>query len=100
MEHPDATFLAWIADRLVSVYGESANVDFVLRLGRMAAISQRTHIQLGEAMAVIQRVYLKLAGCSLPEHCYLQEISNEMMQALEDRDLEEFARQTIDEEDD
>lgn len=30
---PDiSTFLEWIADRMVNVYGESPNVDFVLRL--------------------------------------------------------------------
>jgi hypothetical protein len=28
----DAAFLDWLADRLVHVYGESPNVDFVLRL--------------------------------------------------------------------
>ena len=32
----DGEFLSWVADRLVSVYGESPNVDFVLRLRRMA----------------------------------------------------------------
>jgi hypothetical protein len=39
---PDATpsgpdFLDWIADRLVNVYGEPENVDFVLALRRKAA---------------------------------------------------------------
>ena len=35
----DAAFLQWVADRFVYVYGESPNVDFVLRLKRI----QRTH---------------------------------------------------------
>lgn len=34
----DATFLNWIADRLVNVYKESPNVDFVLRLREIATI--------------------------------------------------------------
>lgn len=29
-------FLRWLADRLVNVYGESENVDFVLRLREVA----------------------------------------------------------------
>jgi hypothetical protein len=33
----DAEFLMWVADRFVYVKGESASVDFVLRLRRMAA---------------------------------------------------------------
>jgi hypothetical protein len=32
----DAQFLTWIRDRIVYVYGESPNVDFVLRLGEIA----------------------------------------------------------------
>lgn len=32
----DREFLEWVRDRLVAVYGESPNVDFVLRLGRIA----------------------------------------------------------------
>lgn len=32
----DAQFLDWVADRLVNVYGESPNVDFVNKLRRMA----------------------------------------------------------------
>jgi hypothetical protein len=31
----DAQFLTWIRDRIVYVYGESPNVDFVLRLGEI-----------------------------------------------------------------
>ena len=34
-EGPD--FLDWVADRLVNVYGESENVDFVICLRRRAA---------------------------------------------------------------
>lgn len=33
---PDVTFLHWIADRLIHVYGESENVDFIRRLRSMA----------------------------------------------------------------
>jgi hypothetical protein len=32
----DKDFLNWIADRFVNVYGESENVDFVLKLRAMA----------------------------------------------------------------
>ena len=32
----DAEFLLWIADRLVFVYGESPNIDFVLKLRKIA----------------------------------------------------------------
>ena len=32
----DPEFLNWLADRLVFVYGESPNVDFVRRLREMA----------------------------------------------------------------
>lgn len=33
---PDAGFLMWMADRIVHVYGESPNVDFVLKLREIA----------------------------------------------------------------
>lgn len=33
----DAEFLRWMADRLVHVYKESPNVDFVLKLRAIAA---------------------------------------------------------------
>jgi hypothetical protein len=36
MKNDDALFLEWLADRLVFVYGESKNVDFVLKLLRLA----------------------------------------------------------------
>lgn len=32
----DREFLNWIADRFVNVHGESENVDFVIRLRRIA----------------------------------------------------------------
>lgn len=31
----DAEFLRWIVDRLINVYGESPNIDFVHRLKRI-----------------------------------------------------------------
>jgi hypothetical protein len=34
----DRTFLNWLADRLVHVYGESPNTDFVLRLREMDSL--------------------------------------------------------------
>lgn len=34
----EGEFLEWVADRLVHVYGESPNVDFVHRLREIAAI--------------------------------------------------------------
>ncbi len=36
-EREGADFLDWIADRIVNVYGESENVDFVICLRRRAA---------------------------------------------------------------
>jgi hypothetical protein len=36
MRDDNAAFLNWIADRLVHVYGESPDVDFVLRLREIA----------------------------------------------------------------
>lgn len=36
-ERGGADFLDWVADRLVNVYGESENVDFVICLRRRAA---------------------------------------------------------------
>lgn len=33
---PDANFLRWVAERLVNVYGESPNVDYVLKLRDLA----------------------------------------------------------------
>jgi hypothetical protein len=32
----DRRFLSWLADRLVYVYGESPNVDFVLKLRELS----------------------------------------------------------------
>lgn len=32
----DKEFLNWIIDRLIHVYGESPNVDFLLRLKKIA----------------------------------------------------------------
>ncbi len=32
----DKEFLEWIRDRIVHVYGESPNTDFVLKLGEIA----------------------------------------------------------------
>jgi hypothetical protein len=31
----DSEFLSWLKERLINVYGESPNVDFVLRLGEI-----------------------------------------------------------------
>jgi len=33
----DSEFLNWIADRLINVYGETENVDFVIKLRTVAA---------------------------------------------------------------
>ncbi len=38
-------FLDWLADRLINVYGESPNIDFVLALQRKAA-KQRAALEL------------------------------------------------------
>ena len=44
----DREFLEWIRDRLVHVYGESPYVDFVQRLGKIAA-----QAQAGQPIAVV-----------------------------------------------
>ena len=36
MTKEDKEFLSWVADRLVHVYKENQNVDFVLKLRKMA----------------------------------------------------------------
>lgn len=38
----DDDFLNWVADRLVHVYGENENVDFVLKLRQVAARAGRS----------------------------------------------------------
>lgn len=38
----DSEFLTWIRDRIVHVYGESPNVDFVLRLGQVIDKTKRS----------------------------------------------------------
>lgn len=43
MKQPDRDFLIWIADRLVHVYGESPNVDFVQKLRKLA--KPRFHVE-------------------------------------------------------
>ena len=40
MKMSDREFLEWIRDRIVHVYGESPNVDFVQKLGKIAAQAQ------------------------------------------------------------
>lgn len=37
----DAEFLNWIADRIVHVYGESNNVDFVIKLRSIATMKSK-----------------------------------------------------------
>jgi hypothetical protein len=40
----DKDFLYWLADRLVNVYGESPNIDFVSKLVSVAeSMSQKRH---------------------------------------------------------
>jgi hypothetical protein len=39
----DAEFLSWLADRLVKVYGEDPNMDFVRRLRAVAAVQTGSH---------------------------------------------------------
>jgi hypothetical protein len=38
----DKTFLKWLADRLVNVYGENPSVDFVTKLSSIAAATEPT----------------------------------------------------------
>ena len=37
MVKSDKEFLLWIRDRIVNVYGENENTDFVIRLGNIAS---------------------------------------------------------------
>lgn len=50
----DAEFLNWVADRLVHVYGESENVDFVLKLRRLAKEVRSTREGVAEAVRLLQ----------------------------------------------
>jgi hypothetical protein len=44
MSPTDAEFLRWLKDRLIHVYGESPNMDFVQRLGRIVdAMTEQHH---------------------------------------------------------
>lgn len=42
----DKDFLGWIADRLIHMYGESPNTDFIIRLRKMAG--QKTYYAFHE----------------------------------------------------
>lgn len=62
-------FLHWIADRLVHVYGESENVDFVLKLRKIAddvgeatALLEALKRMLGEAGDQLKGINAKLEG--------------------------------------
>ena len=41
-------FLNWIADRLVNKYGESENVDFIIRLRKEASLRQPSQVGMSE----------------------------------------------------
>lgn len=47
----DSKFLTWVADRLVHVYGENPDVDFVQKLRRMASRAQESEIRKEEQNA-------------------------------------------------
>jgi hypothetical protein len=49
----DKEFLEWIRDRIVHVYGESPNTDFVLRLGDIAQALQHSGEPVGEVFEVL-----------------------------------------------
>lgn len=53
----DSEFLTWIRDRIINVYGESPNVDFVLRLGEII-----------EAPSEKQRIVDMINSMPAPEH--------------------------------
>lgn len=43
MSYSDGDFLMWIRNRLVNVYGESPNTDFVLRLQQISEKQSGEH---------------------------------------------------------
>ena len=51
----DAEFLRWLKARLVTVYGESENVDFVLRLEKVTEHLEKVTEHLEKANDLIGR---------------------------------------------
>lgn len=62
----DGEFLHWMADRLVNVYGESENVDFVQKLRKMAnKLNPQTDRARAEAHVWNCTGDLNLSECAL-----------------------------------
>jgi hypothetical protein len=70
MMNSDREFLEWLAERLVNVYGESPNVDFVQRLRVVAAglpdnqpdTRERLEARLAELLAQREAGKLRISG--------------------------------------
>lgn len=56
----DADFLDWVADRFVHVYGVEANMDYVLKLRRMAEKAR----EKPNSAALVPRAWELLRDCS------------------------------------
>ena len=56
----DSEFLNWVADRLVHVYHESDNVDFVLKLRRMAKQAEHVNDKLPCSQRALPEVIAQL----------------------------------------
>lgn len=50
MTNPDHQHLQWIHDRIVHVYGESENVDFLIRLRAIIADVKRREMAMMDAV--------------------------------------------------
>lgn len=67
----DSRFLTWIADRLVHIYSESPNVDFVLKLRSIAKNMDKTNPQPDKAVVsrdVLGQIYDGLAAITRKVH--------------------------------
>lgn len=64
----DVVFLNWIADRLVHVYGEHPNVDFVLRLREMAEEAAAKALGIDALKALLMRGEFSSMSISCNDH--------------------------------
>lgn len=61
----DAEFLSWMADRLVFVYGESPNIDFVHYLRRLATEAEKKERRRALHRYIAVRVLAFLFGTAV-----------------------------------
>ena len=70
MKQKDREFLEWIANRLVEVYGESPNVDFVLKLRQIACPHERVCVETNRVKAFIGPFFIPLYKRFVRAYCF------------------------------